>query len=393
MATPLAPELPTTERRERTSTVGVAYPGDPDAAGTWSGTPASLSNAMRGHGVTVKPLRAQVSRLAETAAANVLAALRLHRTPMPSLPERARVSRTIALYTGREMAALRTRALRSSVRRAGQLDAVVQIGTGYGLPPGLRIATYEDMTVSQALTLPIYPEWRLLSEREKQAGIARAAASYANAEVLCFATHWAANSAIRDFGVAAEKTHVVGVGRNHAPRPRPREWSTPRFLFVGGDWKRKNGDAVVRSMTQVRKRFPKAHLDVVGLHPRLDADGVTGHGWLSLSGSDERAQLDRLFEQATCFVMPSTCEPAGISYVEAAAGGVPSIGSSVGGSADLIGDGGRVVDPHDETAILEAMLRFSDGETARAAGARALEHSHQFTWPKVADRILAALGF
>jgi glycosyltransferase involved in cell wall biosynthesis len=378
-------------RAQHALRVGFAYPGDPDAPGTWSGTPASLANAIRQLGATVVPLNAEPPRGVEWAAAHVLALLRLHRTRMPSLVERARVSRTIALYTGREMSALRTRALRRRVRQAVPLDAAVQIQTNYALPPGLRVATFEDMTVRQALTLP-YPEWQNLSEREQAAAVARQARAYAQATACCFSTRWAADSAIDDYGVSAEKVHVVGVGRNHAPRPVPRSWDTPRFLYVGGDWIRKNGDAIVRTFARIRELIPEARLDLVGNHPRVDVEGVRGHGWLSLANDEDRRRVDSLFEQATCFVMPSLCEPAGLTYLEAGATGVPSIGSTVGGSGDLIGDGGCAVDPYDEQQLYSAMVRFSDGETARAAGARALERADYFTWPRVSERILTALG-
>ena len=88
--------------------------------------------------------------------------------------------------------------------------------------------------------------------------------------------------------------------------------------------------------------------------------------------------------------MPSWCEPSAIAYVEAAAAGIASIGSTVGGSAHLIGDGGCVVDPADEQGLLDAMS-LADGDTAREAGARALARAEWFTWPEVARRILAAL--
>ena len=388
MAIPLRSEQ--LSEREHAPCVGVAYPGDPEAAGTWSGTPASLGNAMKELGVTIEPLRAEPPASLEWLAVQALTLLRLPRTRVSPLRKRARVSRTISLYTGREMAALRTSALRRRVRRAPHLDAVVQIGTSYALPPGLRVATFEDMTVAQALSLP-YPEWRCLSKREQAAAVERQGRAYSQAEACCFTTQWAADSAIRDYGVPAEKTHVVGVGRNHAPRPAQRDWSVPRFLFVGGDWERKNGDAVVRSFARVRESISGARLDLVGSHPRVEAQGVFGHGWLSLADDDERRKLDGLFEQATCFVMPSLCEPSAISYVEAAAAGVPSIGSAVGGSGELIGDGGCVVDPLDEEALFSAMLRLSDGEVAREAGARALRRADHFTWPAVAGRILATL--
>ena len=370
--------------------LGLAFAGDPDAPGTWSGIPAGLATALRQLGVAVEPLNAAPSRPVEWVAVHGLAALRLHRTRVPTLRNRVRVSRTIARHTGPQLAGLRTRALRRALAAAPPLDGVVQLGTEFAVPPAVRVATYEDMTVAQGVALP-YPELRCLSERERAARIALQAGAYARAAACCFTTQWAADSALAEYRVPPERLHVVGIGRNHSPRPIPRDWETPRFLFVGSDWERKNGDAVVRAFVQVRERFPAARLDLVGAHPRVEAAGVAGHGWLSLDDRDQRGRLDRLFEEATCFVLPSRYEPSAIAYVEAAAGGIPSIGSTVGGAASLIGDGGCVVDPADHAALLEAMLALADGEAARAAGARALARAHRFTWPEVARRIIAAL--
>ena len=378
------------ETRTITWSMGVAYCGDADRAATWSGTPASLANALRGHGASVVALKAQPPQLVETAAAHLLTLARLPRTPGATLMQRARLSRTISLYTGRPMSALRSRGIRTDIERALPLDAIVQIQTNYAIPRGIPVATLEDMTVVQALRLP-YPEWRALSRREQAAAVARQRRAYERAEVCCFMTHWAADSAIEDYGIAPEKTVVVGVGRNHSPRPVDRDWETPRYLFVGGDWVRKNGDALVAAFARVRERIPKARLDLVGSHPAVDAPGVHGHGWLSLADEGHRRRLDGLFEAATCFVMPSLCEPSAISYLEAGAAGVPSIGSTVGGSGELIGDGGCVVDPHDSDALFAAMLELADGEKARQAGRRALARSDWWTWPNVAARVLDAL--
>ncbi len=378
------------EARAYEWSIGLAYCGDAGKAGTWSGTPASLGSALRGHGASVVALRAQAPALVEALVAHTLTLLRVPRTRGGSLKQRARLSRTISLYTGREMSVLRSRGLRGEIERAQPLDAVVQIQTNYAVPAGLPVATLEDMTVAQALDLP-YPEWRALSKREQAAALARQRQAYERASVCCFMTQWAASSAIEDYGIPAEKTVVVGVGRNHTPAPVERDWQTPRYLFVGGDWVRKNGEAILRAFARVRAENPAARLDLVGSHPQVDQPGVHGHGWLSLANDEHRRRLDGLFEAATCFVMPSLCEPSAISYLEAGAAGVPSIGSTVGGSRELIGDGGCVVDPHDEGALFDAMLELSDGEAARAAGRRALARSDWFTWPKVAERMLVAL--
>jgi hypothetical protein len=67
---------------------------------------------------------------------------------------------------------------------------------------------------------------------------------------------------------------------------------------------------------------------------------VTGHGRLAFDDDRQRGRLAALFGSATCFVMPSFVEPFGITYVEAAAAGLPSIGTRVRGTTDSVGDGG-----------------------------------------------------
>jgi glycosyltransferase involved in cell wall biosynthesis len=112
---------------------------------------------------------------------------------------------------------------------------------------------------------------------------------------------------------------------------------------------------------------------------------------LRLDVAAERATLATLYRRATCFVMPSLVEPSAQAYVEAASYGLASVGTVTGGSAELIGDGGLTVDPHDDDALLAAMERLCDGDEAARMGARARLHSRLYRWPLVAARILTAL--
>ncbi len=205
------------------------------------------------------------------------------------------------------------------------------------------------------------------------------------------ATPWAAESVISDYGVAPDKVHVVGIGRNHTATAGGRKWSEPRFLFIGMDWSHKNGPSVLEAFARLRDDIPHARLDVVGDHPSLDQYGVTGHGVLRRDLPKHRERVERLLACATCFVMPSRTEAAGIAYVEAAAAGLPSIGTSSGGSSYLIGDGGVTVDPSDRDDLLAAMRRLADPETAALMGAAAKRRSQLFTWTAVAHRVLRAL--
>ena len=48
-----------------------------------------------------------------------------------------------------------------------------------------------------------------------------------------------------------------------------RDWSTPRYLFVGLDWERKNGQLVLDAFAQVRVQHPDAELVEPTSPPRL----------------------------------------------------------------------------------------------------------------------------
>ena len=225
----------------------------------------------------------------------------------------------------------------------------------------------------------------------------RAQITQHRAYVSCAASHWAASSLVDHAKVPAERVKVVGfgVGQGHDADQVPRhlrDWSRPCFLFVGGDWRRKNGDAVIRAFRAVRAVHPDATLHLVGGHPRLCEEGVSGHGSLFRHDPGQRRLLDTLFARATSLVLPSVVEPFGHVHVEAGSVGVGSIGTTVGGAVDAIGPGGGIlVDPHDDGAILEAMLRFCDPAFSMDAGRKALAHSRLLSWDLVTRRILRAL--
>src|SRR5205807_2223930 len=124
------------------------------------------------------------------------------------------------------------------------------------------------------------------------------------------------------------------------------------------------------AFVRLREFVPDAVLNVVGHHPPLDVEGVAGHGPLSVFVPAECEQVASLFHESTCLVVPSFVEPFGIIYVEAANAGLPSIGTSVGGTADSIGDGGLLVDPEDQDGLFEAMRAVAEADTARELGAR-----------------------
>jgi glycogen synthase len=358
----------------RAPRVAVVSVGDPRSPGTWSGTTAGILAGLERMGIQTLAVDAS----------------------LPGLRERALLASAAAPTRNRydaEGAALVHRARSLRVRRALRrqaVDGAIQIGTTFALPAGVRFVPLEDMTLSQATA--VHPVFSRMSGAVVAAWERRRAEIYRAAHMCAPASHWTADSLHRDYGIARARMGVVGFGANHIAPASERRWEPPRFLFIGIDWERKGGPALLRAFARLRDTVPAATLDVVGGHPPLTAEGVSFHGLLSRRDPRQRGLLLELLARASCFVMPSLVEPFGIAYLEAAAAGIPSIATSIGGPADAVGsDAGVVVDPRDEDALVAAMTRLADPETAKRMGAAARERAKLYTWPCVAERLLRAL--
>ena len=369
--------------------IGIAFPGDPLDRTTWSGSPAGIARGLQALGAEPVPIRALPCSPLDTVAVAAISLGRLRPGMLRHPREAARRARR-ATQVSHELGVVWSLAARRAVRNAGPLDGVIQVGTGYDIRHP-RVSTFEDITIAQAIQYP-YPGWPELSHSAVARRIEHQRRVYQRSTACCLSTGWAAGSVIEDYRIDRRKVHAVGVGRNHDPQVGARSWVHPRFLFIGKDWEGKNGAGLVRAFARVREVVPEAHLDLVGRHPAMDIPGVTGHGYLSLADPDGRRRVDDLLRRATCFVLPSHFEASAIAYVEAAAAGLPSIGSSAGGSADLIGDGGKIVNPTDPDGLVHAMLDLCRPEEAARIGAIALERSRLFTWPAVAGRLLRSLA-
>ncbi|MFB9378505.1 glycosyltransferase family 4 protein [Kineococcus gynurae] len=377
--------------------LAVLFAGDLTDPTVRSGTPYGVVQGLRSWDVDVVTVDTTLDPRLEKGLALGLSPL--HRGPGRTGSFTSRVKNGYsAAHAGAHLAQLHSRvgqrrldaAVRAGASGAGPIDGVVVLGAGYRVRTDLPHVVYDDMTVAQATRYP-YRNWSSMRPADVAARLRMQREVYRAATTCCMTSSWAADSAEQDFGVPGERVVVVGAGTHETPRTPERDFSTPRFLFVGLDFARKNGPRVLECFARVREQFPDATLDVVGGHPPISAPGVRTHGRIPRSTPEGRAKLQAIYDASTCFVMPSLYEPAGVVFTEAAASGLPSIGGSNGGSADFIGDGGVVVDPTSTEAVLAAMLRFCDPATARATGARAAARSPLFTWTALAGRLLRGL--
>jgi glycosyltransferase involved in cell wall biosynthesis len=357
-----------TEGAQPIARLALVLKGDPRDPRSWSGVPSKLATALEEIGCEVVAINAEVPR-ARTVR---------HRFKMSWADQEASCA----------FAATSSLVARGKLAAAGAVDGVLSLDSGYTVRGRAPVVSFDDMTVAQALRQEDDPVYQGLGSRSAARWQARQQRNYARSHACCAAARWAADSIREDYDVPESKVHVVGFGHNVEMERRERDWSVPRFLFVGGDWRRKRGGAIVEAFKAVREEYPEATLDLVGGHPLIDAPGINGHGKLPLgSESGERIYHD-LLRRSTCFVMPSSFEPLGIAYLDAATAGMPSIATTSGGARDAIDGSGLLVDPGNDAALQRAMLRLCDPETARAMGDRAREHSDLYTWRAVAERVL-----
>jgi glycosyltransferase involved in cell wall biosynthesis len=171
----------------------------------------------------------------------------------------------------------------------------------------------------------------------------------ANCDAAIYPSQWAARSAIEDYGAPPSKVYVIPWGANVAPpdaatvraQIEARGFDQLRLLFVGRAWFRKGGDIVLATCEELRRRGVPLHLDLVGL-PRVPVDlppYARSLGLLDKNDPRNRERLDELFAKAHVFFMPSRAENYGIVFCEAAAFGVPSVASDVGGIPTIVRDG------------------------------------------------------
>jgi glycosyltransferase involved in cell wall biosynthesis len=371
--------------------VGVVDSHDPEDVTLGSGWSSSLTSALSEVVGEVVPVNAQLPGIANRLVYLASVVMRLRAADLRDVRGGAhRVSNSA--FLGRPLTMSRRIVASGRLRAAGGLHGIVQRGCDMVVAAQAPVVTFEDSTLLQAARAYPWPHLQGLSQDELDRYAMRQRQIYHRVRAACVSSHWTADSVVSDYHVDPARVHVVGLGKNHELSAVPRDFSMPRFLFVGMAWERKNGPAVLRAFARVRERWPQARIDVVGLHPRLDELGVRGHGPLSLADPVGRERLAALFARATAFVMPSLHEPTGTVYAEAGGAGIASIGTTNGGAATVIGAGGRVVDPLSLEAIADAMLELSEPATAAYLGGLAQQHSRFFTWRKVAERLIRAMA-
>ena len=163
-------------------------------------------------------------------------------------------------------------------------------------------------------------------------------------------------------------------------------------LFVGGDWNRKGLAILLEAMAH-----PEA--------PRSLRTWVVGRSNLgrfaglasSLGVADRvrfvgrRSDVERFYQAADVFVLPSAYETFSLAAHEAAATGLPIVATQVNGVEDLVGDGEAGIPVERTSGAVAAALSTLAGDPALRArlGEEARRRVSRLTWDNAVASILA----
>ena len=152
----------------------------------------------------------------------------------------------------------------------------------------------------------------------------------------------------------------------------PPDLSHPFVLYPAVAYPHKNHEVLLRALARLVADGVDVGLVATGARGPLDAkldklaDELGGGERWHRVGRLPAAVLDGLFRQAVALVFPSRYEGYGLPVVEAMARGCPVVAADAGALPEVVGAGGRLVDPDDDGAWAEAIAELlGDADSCR----------------------------
>jgi glycosyltransferase involved in cell wall biosynthesis len=286
------------------------------------------------------------------------------------------------------------RALVAAMRRDGPFDVV----HGYqALPSGLAaalagrrlgvpsVATFDS---GEFVALPDVGAGYGLQLRNRHRLAVSATAKLASVLTVCSQYQQQLGNA---HGIAA-RVIPIGVDARRFPSAPRRDGPPWRLLHVASLNPVKDQATLIQAMVELTSRSIDVQLDIVGEDTMRGAianlareRGIASR--VSFYGFQPTDALPSFYQRAHLFVLSSRHEAANVAVLEAAASGLPIVGTAVGHLADWASEGevrGAVtVTPGDPSALADAIEQALANPSARremAERARAWTLAHDADW-------------
>eukprot|EP00252_Welwitschia_mirabilis_P004258 TRINITY_DN1454_c0_g1_i1.p1 TRINITY_DN1454_c0_g1~~TRINITY_DN1454_c0_g1_i1.p1 ORF type:complete len:881 (-),score=191.96 TRINITY_DN1454_c0_g1_i1:214-2856(-) len=201
-----------------------------------------------------------------------------------------------------------------------------------------------------------------------------------------------------------------------SPRALPPIWTEvmrffsnphkPMILALSRPDPKKNLTTLVKAFGECRPLRELANLTLV-MGNRDDIDEMTGgnaavlttvlklidkydlYGQVAYPKHHKQSDVPEIYRLAAktkgVFINPALVEPFGLTLIEAAAHGLPMVATKNGGPVDIHRalNNGLLVDPHDQKAIADALLKLvADRNLWNDCRRNGLKNIHLFSWPE-----------
>lgn len=228
-----------------------------------------------------------------------------------------------------------------------------------------------------------------------------------NADLVVYINEVTKNT-LKELGVEEERLVKVYPGITLTPHPSPlSRRGERRYIFsVGRLIARKGFDTLIEAFAQIDQvQFGDVELWIVGEGPeRQKLEQIAEENWVNKSvkflGEVSDEALQELYVGAEIFALTprdieGDFEGFGIVYLEAAAHGVPAVGTRSGGVPEAVvhDETGLLAPPDDSKAVAIALMQLlANADLRDRLGKRArLRVREEFTWKKTMAEFSAAL--
>jgi glycosyltransferase involved in cell wall biosynthesis len=187
-------------------------------------------------------------------------------------------------------------------------------------------------------------------------------------------SHWVKDSLINDYGMPEQKITMNTPGLDldlwnvaNGERAYSHEDLLPRILFVGGQFRRKGGEALVQSAATMQGGW---EVDIV-TQEKFDGAERVPNLRVHRDLRTDTPELLALYRKANIFVLPTLADCFGLAIMEAMAMRLPVITTRVGGISELVihGETGLFIPPNSPEALMGAIRELGkDPERRRAMG-------------------------
>ncbi|CAA0839402.1 Probable sucrose-phosphate synthase 3 [Striga hermonthica] len=226
----------------------------------------------------------------------------------------------------------------------------------------------------------------------------------------------------------AELSSLINTNTNEGSSPKavPAIWSEimrfltnphkPMILALSRPDPKKNLTTLIKAFGECRPLRELANLTLI-MGNRDDIDEMSGgnasvlttvlklidkydlYGQVAFPKHHKQNDVPEIYRLAGktkgVFINPAFIEPFGLTLIEAAAHGLPIVATKNGGPVDIHRalNNGLLVDPHDEQAIGDALLKLvSEKNLWNECRRNGLKNIHLFSWPEHCRTYLTRIG-